>query len=201
MKAFLVQETDDFTGGIVFAKTNAQARRQGADEFANGDFYSVTCRRASWADQYESTTVPKLAYIANGWTYDCCGCGKRIEDDVEEDLDPVEHEHFIYCTPACRDRDMVERTEAAALEQMALAYEKTRLLKSVPTVTITSEHVYSITYHGNRHIKQLILNFTFPKAKHGGGEWRFDNIGEKPVLKVSQGDLPAWYEFRDNSKQ
>lgn len=83
LRAYSVQETCEGTGGIVFAEHNVVARRKGAYIFADGDFHSVTCNRAPWADKYaERGSVPASAAIWAGWWFECTGCGRRIDDDL-----------------------------------------------------------------------------------------------------------------------
>ena len=84
IKAYIVQEEDEGTGGVVFAKTNAQARRIGAHEYGDGDWDSVVCRRAPWADEYVAAGhVPTRAYLQMGWYWECTGCELRMSEDAE----------------------------------------------------------------------------------------------------------------------
>jgi hypothetical protein len=83
LRAFAVTETCEGTGGIVFARHNVVARREGACQFSDGDFHSVECRRAPWADQFASDKiVPVSAMIWAGWHFECTGCGRRIDEDL-----------------------------------------------------------------------------------------------------------------------
>lgn len=80
LKAYCVSEEHEGTGGIVFAHHNAVARRHGACEFGDGDWESVTCRRAPEFDQYAPGPVPDYALSDNGWYLWCkCGCDRKIE--------------------------------------------------------------------------------------------------------------------------
>lgn len=82
-KAFVVLEEMENTGGIVFAKTNAQARRIGASRFSDGDFDSVSCRRAPYADHCVGIGgVPASLLIENGWHFECSWSGERIDLDM-----------------------------------------------------------------------------------------------------------------------
>lgn len=85
MRAFSVQETCEDTGGIVFARHAIVARRRGAQIYGDGDFHSVTCRRAPWADRYADVgSVPASAAIEAGGWFECSGCGRRINDALPE---------------------------------------------------------------------------------------------------------------------
>ena len=80
-KAFVVQETDEMTGGIVYAKTNAQARRLGSYQYADGDFFSVTCRRFPQADGLErDPRAQQWALFDAGWWHET-GHGHRVSED------------------------------------------------------------------------------------------------------------------------
>jgi hypothetical protein len=70
IRAFKVLETGDGTGGIVYAKTNAQARREGAQQFGSGDFFGVECSRA-----------PQFDLFADGWWMECEECGAHARTD------------------------------------------------------------------------------------------------------------------------
>lgn len=81
LKAYKVTEPCEGAGGIVFARFNAEARRNGACEHGDGDFDSVECRRAPEFDQYAPGPVPDYALSDHGWFLWCkCGCGRKIED-------------------------------------------------------------------------------------------------------------------------
>ena len=90
LRAFAVLEENENTGGIVFAKTNAQARRLGAGIFADGDFHSVSCRRAPFADHCaEDQIVSNALLIDNGWHFECAWTGERIDIDSLDERDLV----------------------------------------------------------------------------------------------------------------
>ena len=82
MKAFAVTEECDNNGSIMFAATNIEARRRGADRYNDGELRGISCRRAPWADRFaESGKVPAKVMIAHGWHFDCCGCGATIDEE------------------------------------------------------------------------------------------------------------------------
>jgi hypothetical protein len=82
IKAYQVLETGDGTGGIIYAKTNAQARREGACTFGSGDFFGVECRRASWADQYAPHGPSRSDLFEMGWWFECEECGAHARHDA-----------------------------------------------------------------------------------------------------------------------
>lgn len=108
--AFSVMEEDENTGDIYFAKSDIEARKRGADEFADGEISYVTCRRAQWADKFAPGPVPFSAKFEQGWWVECSGCGVTIQEGGydskgnEIDFEIVEVGDAVYCTPACRER-------------------------------------------------------------------------------------------------
>lgn len=87
--AFAVTEPNESNGGIVFAKSNIHARKIGASEWNDGDLGGMSCRRASWADQYRDSGVPVSDMVGHGWHFECCGCGIRIDEDISDWRDRV----------------------------------------------------------------------------------------------------------------
>ena len=103
VKAFVVQETCEMTGGIVYAKTNAQARRLGSCQYADGDFFSVTCRRFPQADGLErDPRAQQWALFDAGWWHEVDGGSIGAEDQPF-----VSKAGVVYRTPFewLRDRE------------------------------------------------------------------------------------------------
>lgn len=57
-KAYSYLETDEFTGGIVFAKSNIEARRIGANILNMDGIGGMTVSRRKDLDKYEQKGVP-----------------------------------------------------------------------------------------------------------------------------------------------
>ncbi|MFD0823663.1 hypothetical protein ACFQ0D_36275, partial [Micromonospora zhanjiangensis] len=120
LKAFTVLETCEGTGGSVFARHAVTARREGSAQFGDGDFHSVTCRRAGWADRYAPDgDVPIGEMIEMGWHFECGSCGARIDTDYlaerewrTEDVIGTQHS-TAYCNAVCEARQRLHRAEAA----------------------------------------------------------------------------------------
>ncbi len=87
-RAYAVLEDSESTGGIVFARSNVEARRIGAAIYHDGEFSGRHCNRVPWADAYEPEgNVPASVCIDNGWHFECCGCGANIDSDWLYDND------------------------------------------------------------------------------------------------------------------
>jgi hypothetical protein len=123
LKAFSVTEENDNTGGIVFAKHAITARRIGANQYADGEFGYVTCRRAKWADEYaEHGDVPLSAMVEAGWNFECGSCGRRIDSDMcwERDiaLDDIigSQRSIAYCNAVCEAEYKLTRAKAERVQ-------------------------------------------------------------------------------------
>lgn len=209
LRAFVVQEDTESTGGIVYARHAIVARRKGASEFNSGEFHGVTCRRAPWADAYAPGPCPKLVMIDNGWWFECRGCGRKIKDDPDSFFkDEVSHQDAveigseIYCSPHCRQRDLAEHTRIEARKLRALQALRDQLWKLCPGVVLTNkDHAYVTRDDGRLTVRQVHIHFTFPGSIHGPGSFRFNRPGEEPVLYVPGGDLEAWNTWRASQRK
>lgn len=81
VKAFHVTETTEGTGGIVYAKTNAQARREGSCQFGDGDFHGWECRRAPEFDGMDPHGPSKELLFDHGWWFECEECSRHARKD------------------------------------------------------------------------------------------------------------------------
>lgn len=203
--AFVVQEIEEGTGGIVYAYTNAQARREGSQQFSDGDFDSVECHRAKWADEYAPGPVPLLVLLAHGWWQECHQCGLRCyeaEDGEGNPITPVEENGRLFCGAACQEAFHTERAEIAYLKEHAVAIEAARLEARYPGVTVFPDqaHVYTVRHGGVRHVQQLHLPFTFPGCTIGNAKWGFNQTGPERTLWICNGDKKAWDEWRSHAE-
>lgn len=208
LKAYAVQEEDEGTGGVVFAKSSAEARRLGAARFGDGDFNWGKARRLPWADGFAPGPVPAKAMIDHGWWYECAHCHRRIEDGAEDAesgepvaFDVVETEAgHVYCAPKCHDAAVAESLERRRVEGETIADLTARLLAKLPgAVPTKGHHVYATRPNGEDAFKaqQGILYFTFPGAAHGDASLRFDKFEDAPQVMVPRGDLKAFEAWRE----
>ena len=203
LKAFIVQEDYENTGGVIFAKHAIVARRLGANEYNDGEFGGMTCRRAPGLDKYAPGPVPWVELFNMGWWIDCHGCGQRIaEDETDDNDDPVEFNitevgTAVYCTPECRAEKLAndaldEKIGAAAVAQMA-----ERILEAMPGAVITGlAHVYIPQGELPRAPKQVWVDFTFPGQRIGPARFRYDKVGEKPHFTCCRGDHAAFMAWQ-----
>lgn len=159
MKAFAVTENFESTGAIIFAKHAVVARRLGANEYADGEFSSVRCRRAPWADHCAETgIVPAALAVEHGWHFECMGCGQRIDEDLREHrLDAAYDRPFrekltiarrwrkwapskvvgsqhsaVFCDQQCKDELEAHKAERERRQDRAIAVFRAKVLKRFP---------------------------------------------------------------------
>jgi hypothetical protein len=199
IKAYQVQ--GDEYGCIVFATNSATARREGGNEL-NLEFEEVeSCRRAQWAEQYADVKggVPPLAMIKHGWWQECAHCSHKvtiddIEDGYEDDdgniikLNPIENDHFIYCSQHCLDEKMRVRTEHDAKAENF----KQKLLSLRPDLTFKE-------FRGKWPQCYCSASFTFDCAQYGGIVG-YGTDGEVE-WRISQSDLNAWDVYENKRKE
>lgn len=77
--AFYVESECEGTAVVIFAKSNAQARRQGADELG-ADWDGVTCKRDKSYDCAEGHVTQEELWD-RGWWFECDECGQRANHD------------------------------------------------------------------------------------------------------------------------
>jgi hypothetical protein len=210
LKAYIVTEEDEGTGGVVFARSSAEARREGSQRFGDGDFNWGKARRAPGLDQYAADgRAPWKALFDMGWWCECSGCGCRIQQDEEDEegsliqFDLVEVGSSVYCRPSCREQRLAEDAEVARLSAWAIADLTDRVMRAMPGAVILGgndrsiyPHVYVPRGAWPMAPKQIVLHFMFPGARFGG-DVRVDKIGEKPKFLIVRGDLVAFHRWRE----
>lgn len=212
--AYAVTEPVEGTGGVVFALSNAAARRRGARLYADGDFAGVDARRVPEFDVYAPGPVPQLALVDAGWSIDCHGCEAQIHANTQDDFDdeaapgetprefaPVEDGDNLYCSKACRTAYLASLAARQAAERRAIKLYQAELLSKLPGVSLTDAHVYVVERDDAWIAQQVKIGFRFPGAVHGDGHYRFDKADETPHVTVCHGDLEAWNAWRGKTTE
>lgn len=190
LKAFAVTEQDENTGAIYFAKHDIVAKRLGAAEFADGDMSYVDCRRAPWADAYAGRAVPARVMIANGWHFECCGCGARIDEDfLDEHGLPIDgvlgtQNGLVFCCSRCARQHLSLNRRRKAEEERAIEAFKAIVRQRFPDADFCDEadgdrfrerhHAYVVPTPGGWHWQQVIVAFRFPGMQIGPAHYRMD---------------------------
>lgn len=210
--AYAVTENNEGTGGIVFARHAVVARREGADQYGDGEFDYVSCRRAPWADHCAADhIVPVSLMVEHGWHFECGGCGCRIDSDIfwdrdvlPEDIIGTQHS-TAYCTPLCEARHNLERAEAKHVETRWIRRFKKIVKRRFPEAEIIENddrfcrpHAYSAFRHGKRRVEQVIVSFRVPGLTVGPANLRIDTTGSKrgkPHWTCCNGDRDAFEAY------
>lgn len=187
LKAYIAHDGDE-GWSVQYATNGAAARRDAAGEFGC-DFRDVeSCKRAPSLDEYAPGPAPAHALIDIGWWFECGCCGRRVSNDLLDDvaddgLDPSEFEittrgDWAFCSRTCmgkfdEQRRASKRAMSAAIEAAAIRF---------PFADKIFAH-----RQGFSDAREISVWFTFP-----GGEapahWR---VGE-PTVNLLQKDEPAW---------
>ena len=199
LKAYEVR--DDWEGNCVirFAKSNAQARREGAAELEIDWDQVEHCRRRPQYDCYAPGAVPMMVRLADGWWFECHHCGRKIEEEdygyddgeYDEPLDPVEVGSAIYCTPACRGMRGAWLRGRAAAESALCELIQVRW----PNASIRRVHVYGDRLEPSEYRDGLLVggikcsaHFDLPGLQYGV-DYHF---GDDKSLFVANADLDAF---------
>lgn len=210
MKAYLVQcdFLDENNATIRFADRNVVARREGANEL-DVEFQDVTCVRQPGYDEYAPGPVPLSVLVNNGWWQECFGCGLRLEcglghthDGDEIEVDMVDHGSWLYCTPACRDRDLEKRDLEKRIEAATVQYLEVELLRRLPGAEILDDAGQFTThvYVDRGEARQGRISFTFPGSKHKASGFQFNDGGE-PDFYVPLGDHDAFQAWAKKQRR
>jgi len=222
-RAYVVLEAGENTGGIIFAKTNRQARRRGAQEFCDGEPEHVVTYRAKWADWCApSGIVHASLMIEYGWHFECHGCANRIDLDwlAENNLSTEDvigtQGSLVYCCAACKTADeLIEaekrRVGEGFLETMRAAVRQrfgdVKFHGSGDAFKPTS---YVLEQDGAYGIGRAALHFDFPGMSIAPAtiefEWpysfRWDGIGPVNLTyRCCGGDKAAFENFASTRKK
>lgn len=183
LKAFNVQGTE--FGRIIFAKTNAEAKSEGAAELGD-DPKRVSCRRAKEFDQYaEQGAVPnKILLEEHDWNFECAYCGTRVYSDTEG---RVWEGESVFCDDECHAHRMnmemdhqaeIERDRAIRQDAENAAREK-------------FEHATNICAYMDDS-KKVAVRFHFP----GGSQFAHWEPNSEQV-SIFKEDEAAWNAYRE----
>lgn len=218
MLAYSIQEPDEWTGGVYFARHSITAKKAFADEFNDGEIGGVICHRAPWADEFaESKVVPAKAMIAHGWHFECSGCGHRIDEDWLADegkpLDGVIGSQWsmVFCGPDCEARHDEQERQRKTIQDEWIAMLKSMVLARFPDAKFSSgdfkEHAYASLRDGHWIIEQCVVSFEFPGMKIGPATLRYGRdysikIGPvRPRFSCCNGDLDAFQAYAEMTRR
>lgn len=207
-KAYAVTENYENNGGIIYAKNSVTARRIGVNEYADGEFSDVTCRRAPWADIYHGKELPAGIMINEGWHFECSGCGITIDHDYlwETDRhheDVIGHQNsLIYCDAVCEASYNLERAKCQKSEKRWMRRFSKIVKSRFPDSNPIHTHAYArLNKNGFAIIQEIEVEFDFPDRKFrlASLSWRkrdmYKNPFPKPQYRCSYGDVDAFERY------
>lgn len=114
LKAYIVTEPEENTGGVIYAKSAIEARRWGADLYSDGELRGMSCCRAPALDDKRGDKRAEMQYLlAMGWWFESAAIGDGTLTDDDNPF--VTREGEIYRTPC----QWLATAEADAIEQAA----------------------------------------------------------------------------------
>lgn len=213
-KAYSYLETDEYTGGIVFASSNIEARRIGANLLNMDGIGGIEVKRRPDLDQYAATGVPARVLVAEGWRFECFGCGRSIDDCNMDDAGlPISgvvgyEQGAIYCCHACRIED---KTKSAAVEAHGAAFVemlKDMVRNRFPGAEIHfgdhRHHHYVPPHYWPPVVVQASVRFEWPGQEIGPASFEYRHethsggclIGPvRPEFRCCNGDREAFEAF------
>jgi hypothetical protein len=222
MRAFAVTENFADQGAILFARHAIAACKAGADEYADGDLGSVTCKRAPWADEYVDKVVPASVMIRHGWHFECSHCGASITDSYLQDKDlPVDgvvggQHGRVYCCAGHARSDERERRRRNKVEDAAIATFAKIVKRDFPDAVVVGRdsesmtsrpHAYAVGGSNRPWItEQVIVPFLFDGMAVGPATLRYEReshhrIGPfEPHYFCCNGDKAAFERFADGQR-
>jgi len=180
---------DEEISAIVFAATEEEASRIGANELFSDD-ESVEVVRSPEYDQYaHQGYVPTKVLYDDYWWFECSNCQCRVslsdeEDDDGNPIDPVFEEKRLFCSAACQEDLRALVAQAGQDKEEA----KSDLLAMLPGIEIKS------CTGGGDYI--VAIELTFP-----GGRFPVTWTSElRRVFLVNEADMEAWNAFSSVTK-
>ena len=214
MGAYSVLETDEYTGGIVFAKDKRSATRIGANLYAHDEPEYIETTRRKDLDKYELTGVPAWLMVSQGWHFECHGCGRRIDCDALYD-DGMSYTNVvgfesgaIYCCHACRMESLADKAAinayGEAFLEMLRDLVRARFPKTEWNFGNHKHHVYARKYGDRITVVHARISFEFPGMKIGAASLNYHHTGQhgrdiigpvRPEVMCCRGDQEVFEAF------
>lgn len=220
MQAYSYQETDEWTGGIIFAKSPIDARRNAANYLNRDGIGGLKINRRKDLDRYEETGVPARVLVAEGWNFECNGCGMRVDEDNLLDIG-LSHKHvvgnesgWVFCCHSCRADYLSEKAARDAYGEAFLDMLREMVCTRFPSVQHNFDkfqsHVYCQSDADQISVVQALVKFDFPGREYAPAtlEYRHEGIHGptligpvKPQFYCSNGDQEAFEAMATQSRR
>jgi len=211
--AYTYNETDEWSGGVVFARSNIEARRMGANLLNMDEIAGLTVQRRPDLDQYADTGVPARVLVEEGWWFECHGCGLRINDYRMEDAGlPVSgivgyEQGRVYCSHACRMESRAEDAARDAFGKAFLDMLQDMVRARFPGAEIhfgDGRHHASVPRYWPLVAQQAVVEFEWPGQKIGRASLEYHHATDygatligpvRPEFRCCNGDREAFEAF------
>lgn len=217
MKAYIVTEDYECRGGVVFANRAVEARRFGADEYNNGEFSGMSVKRAKGLDKYAKTGVPAWLMIADGWSYECCGCGEPLgNDDIFDrgmSLTQVvgTDSGSVFCDWTCEAEYLAEYAATKAYGEAFLSLLRGMVKERFGPVKFPEgrfkAHAYCRRERGHEVIHEAQVFFELRGLNYGPASLRYQPFKycrekemRRPEYHCCGGDRPAFEAWAAEAK-
>lgn len=193
-KAWYVQ--DEEYAVIVFAPNEAIARSKGAWSLTS-ELEDLEVKPSPEYEEFAAIGyVPVDVLINNGWWHECNQCGRRVEQDWEEqneDMDedeepiaPIFERDIVFCCPSCKT---TAKHEA----------DIRRIRKSQARAVLRSRYpgIHSLSVYSGGSQYSTSASFKFPSGKHTV-KW---SDSDPDFVMISRCDLEAWQKFKGGDRQ
>lgn len=202
----IVEWADERPGGIYFAKSNVEARRMLADEYADGEFAGLTVQRAPGLDKYEDDgAVPMAVMIGYGWWTECSNCYQRLsEDQLDEDgkdyTNVVGHlGQMCFCDQGCLEEYQREYAMKRSKKYAVWADMEAWLASKFGDVDVLQERRYAYIeiVGGVAKCREATLYFNYPGCEHGPAGLQLVEKSSETIMSLTRcnGDDKAFREF------
>jgi len=125
MKAYTAIEecSGEYSGTVVFANSNVEARRMAADEINDGEFGGLRVMRQPELDSYYKKPIPLEIMIDLGWWTGCSNCGIEIKEDLYYDDYHDDYEYYKnerpcgsfngagFCSAGCQEQWRAKKSQ------------------------------------------------------------------------------------------
>lgn len=204
--AFIVTDTEEGEGGIVFAKSAEEAIKIGAQRYGDGDTEYFEARREPLADGYAGKNIPTSFLVTLGWRIECSGCGRVIDDDLldERDLELGDiqgtQDTASYCSHTCEAADRLEQARAQEIEKRWERRMKAVISRRFPDAVFDppsngAKYCATALHRDDRlRLAGARVPFRLPFSKHGPMELTFRDerpLGQRFHYSCPNGDLEA----------
>jgi len=223
-KAYSVLETDEGTGGIVFASSRGQAVRRATARYFDGEEPETSCTRASWADVHAGGPVPAGEMVEHGWRFECSGCSRTIDGDMRDldgDLEEATgglyqdwtpaavigtQDSAVYCTARCQEKDRIRKDKSRRMRDRAVARFTRILLDRLPDARPVDVEAYGgrpgaefRDEDGVPLLQSVTVPFGFPGSHYGYAAIQYSPRGFHADRRISyvcpSGDAEAFDVF------